>query len=1617
MCIELGVLVEDSDVVTLSPTGPLVHTVHCILDVPGCVASPFEVVLPRPNGDGSFVRGWRLSDTAKQQVITLANNEATCNTCSPGGPIEQGFHFGMRGIIRDMGDMGAPPTIDLITGWSAAGALKTSDPNVTSTLLCVGGSDYPPDQLTDFPTKAPTSVPTSQPTTAPALDAFSTSVQAHPDVKVDFEVIPEEGAVEVTVTYAGTAWVSVAAAPDGIMFGSTACIAWEGNPPALYTMSDVSPNPRSQGIVLAPTQNLISSSFVQQDGESILKCKIPANLESGFAFSTTEPSPYILGWGTSSDFGYHTPDNKVGKLMVPALQPPPLSAFETSVQAHSDVNVDFVVIPEERAVEIVVTRVGGTGWLSVAASPNGGMTGATACIGTVSGATPVLYDIKEATPRGAGVLVSATQNMITASFTEADNVSVLMCKIPLDLETGFAFSTTTDTTFIVAWGNDSTLGYHGPNNKVANLVAPALQPPILVAFQSTIQADPALTVEFVVDPEDSSIEMTATLAGTGWVSVGPSPGGLMFGATVCVGDDPATAPQLYDLNEASPRGGGVVVSATQNLISSSFTQANGESVLKCKIQANLASGFAFSTFKETTFIAAWGNDNNFGYHGADNRVANLVAPALQPSEAVVPVDPPPTGSVQTLESGLTLEITDNGDQTATFVLTYEGEGWLSLAVSSDGKMIGSQAVIGLPDSGEDPVIYDLNLKETPGVVPAQTQILASSSVTQENGSTVLTFTVPLETEGFLVSAEGNTGYLYAYGSSNTLAYHAARSAFSAPLAEEPPKLFAFETSVEVATGVTVDFVVDTEERSVEITATLAAEAWLSVAASPDGRMFGATACIAKGDGVPPKLYDMNDVSPNPRGQGIVESATQNLISSSFTQEGGQSILKCKIPLDLESGFAFSSTKESPFIVAWGTDNTFGYHANNREPNLFVPALQPSGDFGVGDTICVEGYLMDSLCIDLGTLVDNPTVATLSVAQEGPIVHSVKCIVNVPACLESPFHIVPLAEGNDEYFDQGWRLDDAAKDIAVQAAYTHGSCAENCEGDQETGLYLSMQATVLSLGSNSEPGVITTTAMERASPEDNVCPFIARPPFPVPRVGDEVCVEGFVMDFFCIGLGVLFDNRSIETLSAQGPLAHSVHCLIDVSDCVASPFEILLPNLDDEGDDFIRAWRLDEDTKAEVVALAKAEGICTDCDGNGTIERGFHVRFTGRVVDVGTTDTPPTITGVTAVAATSPDELGCEGGSARPAPFVDLPDDTPKDDGPITLESGLTLEITDNGDQTATYVLTYEGEAWISLGVSPGGQMVGSQAVIGLPDSGTDPEIYNLNAKSDAGVVPADADSQVLASSSVTQEGGTTVLTFTVPLETDGFRVSAEDQTSYIYAYGSANTLAYHAARNAFSASVGGGVSLADDPENYYRAHGILMALAWGILCPLAIGVSLCRDFLPPGMFFQFHRAINSAVVLLTLIAFAIAVRATNIENLDHFTEVRHRPLGLVIFLFAFGQAVNGALRPHLPHKPEDDEDAELPPKSTARKVWEVAHRTIGFIILILAWVNCSSGIEQYALKFGADRSKWTAVFWTITGIIAGAVFLSFAGVKLTNKGDQNEPQQGQSKTKRDGQEA
>jgi hypothetical protein len=53
----------------------------------------------------------------------------------------------------------------------------------------------------------------------------------------------------------------------------------------------------------------------------------------------------------------------------------------------------------------------------------------------------------------------------------------------------------------------------------------------------------------------------------------------------------------------------------------------------------------------------------------------------------------------------------------------------------------------------------------------------------------------------------------------------------------------------------------------------------------------------------------------------------------------------------------------------------------------------------------------------------------------------------------------------------------------------------------------------------------------------------------------------------------------------------------------------------------------------------------------------------------------------------------------------------------------------------------------------------------------------------------------------------------------------------------------------------------EDETRLWKAHGWLMAAAWGVMVPLAVGASLLRSWLPEGLWFRLHLALNAIVSL------------------------------------------------------------------------------------------------------------------------------------------------------------
>ncbi|KAL7551747.1 hypothetical protein ACHAWF_014941, partial [Thalassiosira exigua] len=150
------------------------------------------------------------------------------------------------------------------------------------------------------------------------------------------------------------------------------------------------------------------------------------------------------------------------------------------------------------------------------------------------------------------------------------------------------------------------------------------------------------------------------------------------------------------------------------------------------------------------------------------------------------------------------------------------------------------------------------------------------------------------------------------------------------------------------------------------------------------------------------------------------------------------------------------------------------------------------------------------------------------------------------------------------------------------------------------------------------------------------------------------------------------------------------------------------------------------------------------------------------------------------------------------------------DGNVSLESAGSLmryalvpsDPPGAGNGLLCVHLEVETIGWVGFGLSEGGSMIGSDAVVGLPDEGTVLK-YELGGKSDDQVVAMSGERQTLMDTSVVQEEGKTVVKFAKLLVENGEVPILEEGTNhFLLAVGGSNDLYYHMARLSFEMDFG-----------------------------------------------------------------------------------------------------------------------------------------------------------------------------------------------------------------------
>ena len=139
------------------------------------------------------------------------------------------------------------------------------------------------------------------------------------------------------------------------------------------------------------------------------------------------------------------------------------------------------------------------------------------------------------------------------------------------------------------------------------------------------------------------------------------------------------------------------------------------------------------------------------------------------------------------------------------------------------------------------------------------------------------------------------------------------------------------------------------------------------------------------------------------------------------------------------------------------------------------------------TVCATGFVMDTFCIQRGTLLDNPSVPSLETGQ-GPQLHSYHCLLDVPQCTNSGYELleeVPLAGSTTHC--RILRFDSAGNEMLLafgrargrpQARGTTCTTCTGTEADEERGLQATVYGTISDAGTN--PPTFAVTSIRPAS---------------------------------------------------------------------------------------------------------------------------------------------------------------------------------------------------------------------------------------------------------------------------------------------------------------------------------------------------------------------------------------------------------------------------------------------------------------------------------------------------------------------------------------------------------
>jgi putative Mn2+ efflux pump MntP len=327
-----------------------------------------------------------------------------------------------------------------------------------------------------------------------------------------------------------------------------------------------------------------------------------------------------------------------------------------------------------------------------------------------------------------------------------------------------------------------------------------------------------------------------------------------------------------------------------------------------------------------------------------------------------------------------------------------------------------------------------------------------------------------------------------------------------------------------------------------------------------------------------------------------------------------------------------------------------------------------------------------------------------------------------------------------------------------------------------------------------------------------------------------------------------------------------------------------------------------------------------------------------------------------------------------------------------IKSGFSVSLRNNlqlhykrDRSSVRLILDYDDtDAWMAVGFSPDGLMVGSQAVIGLPIP-SNVGWYELSEQRRMGIDRV-AEAPWLTDASVGLHDGKMRLDFTI--DTEQVSVPGLDingLSTLLYAVGEAGQLTYHRHRAGFAISLshcGRDTQQQQQQQqqserSHFQLHGALAGLAFAVALPIAMATAWFRQLVPSSWIY-IHVLANSLALFFALVAVVAALLGMSMRSSTRHMSHSHHWFGIILLLILVFQVVNGFRRPPLTVK-RDQNLHDIPQEPTkllgcihipltTRDKWFFIHRLTAITLLVLALLQMRTGIHLYSAQYedGSD---------------------------------------------------